>query len=645
MDNDVSIVNKLNSISKNITHILFSKVTPKIFCFTNDTYWRYDKTTFNIDAGYPKLISNGWKGIPDNFNCCGYIKNSSLQQLIFIKGDNYWIYDEISNRVIDSPATLGFDAPISSVFVSYYQQKEYNMFISNDNIILADTDNKTNKQTVKFKDVFPGIPIYSYGFYISNNYIGFRSDQSYQLYDVISKTKTSPVEETPNKNMDRVQQWCLHLYNEDIYDEADYNTCVENSGYIGNSLNNLNNLNNLNKSYEYSLNSNNDIMTSPLNLSQVYIKTHGDYYLTSGNAENPVTTINSMNADDSQIWNIEIIDEKQFAIKNKNGKYLEINKDETVILGANVINPLNKWKLIEYLNSYNIVNSYSGKSLRANNLGVEVFNPHENMIWDILPANNTSEQFDTKDIDDRYNTIINKLRETYGDYVKLGYAVNLEKTYQTNAINCFEQLKTLCKTKIVNTATKYYYPAPLSNEDKKDPEKVKKYNYDNAWRFLVNAQSVGEYNKLYKTALSNATKYCDSINKLIDEQKNKFIQSRININLAKLNSLYKAKTELYNEQYDNLNKFISDLTILIEESTMKLDSYRMKLEQSLSKVEDTQNDYSKITKSIDTFDRTNTENIKILTVLNDNEKNETHILHGVMGAMVIMLIGLLAFTQ
>ncbi len=650
MDNDISILAKLNSLPKNIIHILFSKVSNKLFVFSKDTYWRYDKLTFNVDPGYPKLISNGWKGVPDSFNCCGYIKNNSLQQLIFIKDNYYWLYDEVSNKLIVNGkliTDLGLDETnkVSSILVSYYQQQEYNMFITEDDVILINPTDKT-KQSLKFKIVFPGIPIYSAGFYVSNNYIGFRFNQSYTLFDSINtkSIETNQVNEAPfnsdkiRNNMDRVQQWCLHLYNQNIYDDIDYNTCIENSGYIGNNLvANKTELAN-NKSYEYSLNNSDNIsidINKPLSFNQVYLKTHGDYYLTNRN--DGIYTINTLNADESQIWNIEIIDEKQFAIKNKNGNYLEINKNESVILGTNVINPLNKWKLIEYLNSYNIVNSYSGKSLKANNLGIDVFNPNENMIWDIIPANKY-EKFDSKEIDDRYNVIINKLRETYADYVKLGYAVNLEKTYQTNAINCFEQLKTLCKSKIINTAIKYYYPVPMSVADKKDPQKVIKYNYDNAWRFLINEQSVGEYKNLYNTALSNVTKYCDSISKFIDEQKEIFINNRRNVNLAKLNALYKNKTDLYNEQYDNLNIFISDLNTMVDESTNKLESYRLKLEQSLSEVEDTQNNYSKIAKSIGTLEQTNTENLKILNVLNDNEKYETNILYIVMIAMFAMFI-------
>jgi uncharacterized protein YukE len=178
----------------------------------------------------------------------------------------------------------------------------------------------------------------------------------------------------------------------------------------------------------------------------------------------------------------------------------------------------------------------------------------------------------------------------------------------------------------------------MSVADKKDPQKVIKYNYDNAWRFLINGQSVGEYKNLYNTALSNVTKYCDAINKFIDEQKEIFINSRKNVNLAKLNALYKDKTNLYNEQYDNLNNFINDLNTMVDESTNKLESYRLKLEQSLSEVETIQNDYSKIAKSIGTLEQTNTENLKILNVLNDNEIYETNILYFVMIVIFAMFI-------
>lgn len=296
MDNEVSILNKLKSLPKNIIHVLFSKVSDKLYIFSKDTYWRYNKVTFDADAGYPKLISRGWKGVPDSFDCCGYIKNNSLQQLTFIKDKLYWVYDEISNKLTVNGrlrTELGLDAniinenvTITSIFVSYYQQKEYNIFLMDDDVLLVNPVDKT-KQRLKFKDVFPGIPIYSSGFYINNNYLGFKFDQNYTIFDIIKNRSIDKMtandapfnSDKMRDNMDRVQQWCLHLYNQGIYDESDYNTCIENSGYIGNNL--VSNKTELadDKSYEYSLNESNTIaidINKPINLNQVYFKTHSE---------------------------------------------------------------------------------------------------------------------------------------------------------------------------------------------------------------------------------------------------------------------------------------------------------------------------------------------------------------------------------
>lgn len=40
--------------------------TGKTYFFKGKKYWRYDEYEKKVDADYPKLIREGWKGVPGN---------------------------------------------------------------------------------------------------------------------------------------------------------------------------------------------------------------------------------------------------------------------------------------------------------------------------------------------------------------------------------------------------------------------------------------------------------------------------------------------------------------------------------------------------------------------------------------------------
>ncbi len=55
----------------------------KLFFFKGSQYWRY--TGINMDAGYPKKISQGFEGIPDNIDAV--MRLASLETVYFFKGN------------------------------------------------------------------------------------------------------------------------------------------------------------------------------------------------------------------------------------------------------------------------------------------------------------------------------------------------------------------------------------------------------------------------------------------------------------------------------------------------------------------------------------------------------------------------------
>ena len=65
----------------------------KLYFFKNNLYWRWDIESDRIDQGYPKTIANGWPGLPNNLEAAiyaGYSQGSRDNKLYFFKGRHYW---------------------------------------------------------------------------------------------------------------------------------------------------------------------------------------------------------------------------------------------------------------------------------------------------------------------------------------------------------------------------------------------------------------------------------------------------------------------------------------------------------------------------------------------------------------------------
>lgn len=62
----------------------------RTYFFYRDYYWRFDNTNQRFDNGYPKRISDGWRGLPRQVDAAF----SSKDQTFFISGNNYYVYDD-----------------------------------------------------------------------------------------------------------------------------------------------------------------------------------------------------------------------------------------------------------------------------------------------------------------------------------------------------------------------------------------------------------------------------------------------------------------------------------------------------------------------------------------------------------------------
>jgi len=87
----------------------FSWKNGKTYILKGNRYWRYSADSLGkLDQGFPKKISRGFDGIPNNVDAAlVWAKN---EKIYFFKGSNYWKFDP-SN---DPPVEDSYPRPISN---------------------------------------------------------------------------------------------------------------------------------------------------------------------------------------------------------------------------------------------------------------------------------------------------------------------------------------------------------------------------------------------------------------------------------------------------------------------------------------------------------------------------------------------------
>ncbi len=84
-------------LGKYLTSQSGEDLSRKLFLFNRDSYVRWDVDSRGIDPGYPRLITQGWPGVP--FDRIDAAVNVAPDALYLFKGDQYVRFNTIANHV------------------------------------------------------------------------------------------------------------------------------------------------------------------------------------------------------------------------------------------------------------------------------------------------------------------------------------------------------------------------------------------------------------------------------------------------------------------------------------------------------------------------------------------------------------------
>merc|ERR550519_1240191 len=85
---------------------VFRFCNEKTYFFKGSQYYRFNDKTKQVDAGYPKQISEFWKGVPNNITSAMRWSNGLTY---FFKQDKYYRFNQTSQQV-----DVGYPKPLAN---------------------------------------------------------------------------------------------------------------------------------------------------------------------------------------------------------------------------------------------------------------------------------------------------------------------------------------------------------------------------------------------------------------------------------------------------------------------------------------------------------------------------------------------------
>ncbi len=673
MSYEKSILDVLNKIGTDNDHLLIWRPNNKLYTFKGNEYWRYtinfesSNTIISNDKGYPILISSGWNKIPNEFDSLGYIMFNGAYKLMFFKGSECWMYDDIKNTVADGYPKKISQFPlfqnkndflkninINHVFIWHDRgQNSYNCFVSGNNVYLIPWNKPSSFEKKTLNSIFPVLPDFVSNILPINNtsYIAFCVNGQYILYNEANgsyfdntgqlnieqvsvknnKLDNSLVENTNiNEEKNKLLEWCLQLHKKGIYSKDDYNDCIASGQIVGldTDLSNIKNVptsDKVDRQYQHALYEGKiNVTKQKFNPQEpVMLVSHSGYYLVSKSDGLVITTKTIDASKNDHLWHIEILGNSEYGFKNNTQKFMQVDLDDIISVKNQYVGPLSKWKLIEYGTSYSLYHIKSSKSLRANPLGIEFYNPGENMIWDIIPKNINGESrtFDVTKLNNEKKYLLEKNRLAHLNMLKAYHAYLIESEYSNMVKKGFRDFRSYLDNIKQPSIDTYYQPSPMANENKATWQEKYNYRMVNKWRDQINSRAGNiqtyriQYGKssnktfssidkdilnysgtIVKGPVINGKTYYDNAVKVIGEHveaikqivQNKEIEygtdrhTKYGMNLVKK---YKDSVNIVDNINNDILKWETDLKAKIEYAKTERDKYKNKLEYQLNQID------------------------------------------------------------
>lgn len=137
------------------------KLDRKLYFFNRDQYIRVDVDAMKIDPGYPKLITEGWPGVP--FNRIDAAMNASEDSIYFFLGNQYVRFNMLTNKVDE-----GYPQPTKTRWLGLdFDRIDAAVYWGNAKVFFFRGNQHIRYDLVTYRSD-PGFPKYIFGNYVED---------------------------------------------------------------------------------------------------------------------------------------------------------------------------------------------------------------------------------------------------------------------------------------------------------------------------------------------------------------------------------------------------------------------------------------------------------------------------------------------
>ncbi|XP_057296594.1 matrix metalloproteinase-21-like [Hydractinia symbiolongicarpus] len=143
-----------------ITSVFSNMADGKTYFFNNSYFWRLS-SSYKADFGYPRNVTQKWKGLPHTFD--EVFLWGANWKTYFFKGKYYYLYDTQKDQVLNGYPQLisqGWAGVPNDVDAAFTDRNRISFFFKGKLVYKYDNsrDRVAFGYPMKIRDVFPGLP-------------------------------------------------------------------------------------------------------------------------------------------------------------------------------------------------------------------------------------------------------------------------------------------------------------------------------------------------------------------------------------------------------------------------------------------------------------------------------------------------------